>query len=183
MGAAVALNVATGESVDGLILAAPFWRIGTPVQQIIFQIVKRLFRRPKLFRRANFDDPRLRDFLGGLLPELNLDDPATQDVIRQIRVPSSFADQVFALGKAAGNAARQVAAPTLIIQGLDDEAVRPAATRQLIQSFPGPIQYIELPTDHDLVGLDSPGFAGFSKSALQFAAAVAGEQGGPGTAG
>lgn len=173
MGAAVALNVAAHRPPDGLILAAPFWRIGTPVQRLVFQIVKWIFRRPQPFRRANFADPRLRQFFGGLLPELDLSDPATQDAIRQLRVPTSFADQVFAVGKAAGKAAGHVSVPTLIIQGIDDEAVQPAATRRLLQAFPGPVQYLELPADHELVRSENPAFAGFRTSVLRFASELA----------
>ncbi|UCG24604.1 MAG: alpha/beta fold hydrolase, partial [Chloroflexota bacterium] len=60
MGAAVALNIAAERPVDGLILLALFWRIGTPVQRLIWQVAKQIFRRPKPFKRANFADPRLR---------------------------------------------------------------------------------------------------------------------------
>lgn len=173
MGGAVVLNVAARQPADGLILVAPFWRIGTPLQRLIFQIVKRLFRRPQPFSRADFADPRLQAFFGGLLPELDLDDPATQRTIRQLRIPTSFADQVFNLGKAAGKAAADVSAPTLIIQGMYDQAVLPAATRQLLQRFPGPLQYLELPSDHELVRPENPGFAVLRAAALQLASTLA----------
>ncbi|MGD2077286.1 MAG: alpha/beta fold hydrolase [Chloroflexota bacterium] len=169
MGAAVALNVAAQQPPAGLLLAAPFWRVGTSLQRLIFQLVKRIFRRPQPFKRANLTDPRLREFFGGLLPELDLEDPATQNTLRQLRVPTSFADQVFGVGKAAGEAANHVSVPTMIVQGIHDEAVRPAVTRQLLQAFPGPVQYVELPADHELVRLDNPGFPGYRAAALRFA--------------
>jgi len=172
MGAAVALSAAAKKPPDGLVLVAPFWRIGTPAQRLIWQFLKRIFRRPRPFSRASFDDPRLRDFLGGLLPELNLNDPATQSTLRQLRVPSSFAEQIFSVGKAAGNAAPHVSTPTLIVQGLNDEAVRPAPTRQLLQRFRGPLQYLEVVADHDLVQPDKPGYAQLRDSALHFASTL-----------
>jgi carboxylesterase len=175
MGAAVALNIAAEHSVDGLILLAPFWRIGTPVQRLIWQVAKRMFRRPKPFKRANLADPRLREFFEGLLPELDLSDPATKSAIRQLRIPTTFVDQVFSLGKAAGKAAASVTSPTLIVQGMDDEAAKPAATRQLLQAMPGPVQYLELPSDHGVVQPDNPGFAGLSAAALHFASTLAAE--------
>jgi alpha-beta hydrolase superfamily lysophospholipase len=88
-------------------------------------------------------------------------------------VPTSFADQVFAVGKAAGKAAGHVSVPTLIVQGTDDEAVQPAATRRLLQAFPGPTQYLELPADHELVRSENPAFAGFRTSVLRFASELA----------
>jgi carboxylesterase len=175
MGAAVALSIAADRSIDGLILIAPFWRIGTPIQRLVWQIAKRIFRRPKPFKRADFADPRLREFFGGLLPELDLSDPATQSTIRQLRIPTTFADQVFGLGKAAGEAAANVTSPTLIVQGMDDKAIKPATTRQLLQAMPGPIQYLELPSDHEIVRPDNPGLAGLSAASLQFASTLAAE--------
>ena len=172
MGAAVAINVAAQKPPDGLILVAPFWRIGTTVQRLIWQIVKRVFRKPQPFKRVNFDDPRLRAFFSALLPELNLDDPTTQDTLRQLRVPTSFADEIFRLGKEAGNAASQIARPTMIVQGMDDEAVLPYITRQLLQAFPGPVQYVELAADHELVWPDKPGYVELKASALRFASTV-----------
>lgn len=175
MGAAVVLNVAARRSPSGLILVAPFWRIGSPVQRLIFQFLKHIFRRPQPFKKANFSDPRMRELFAGLLPDLDLSNPPTQEAIRQLRVPASFADQVFGVGKAAGKAASQVSAPTLIVQGLDDEAVQPAATRQLLQSFAGPVQYVELATDHELVRPDNPGFADYCAASLRFASSLASE--------
>jgi carboxylesterase len=173
MGAAVALQVAAEQPPTGLILMAPFWRIGTPLQRLIWQIAKRIFRRPQPFKRADFGDARLRQFLGGLLPELDLDDPATQSTLRQLHIPTSFADQVIDAGKAAAKAALRVTTPTLIIQGIEDEAVRPEATRQLLKVFPGPIQYRELPTGHELVQADDPGYAQLCASTLHFATELA----------
>jgi len=169
MGAAVALNVAAQCPLDGLILLAPFWRIGTPIQRLIWQVAKHIFRRPQPFKRANFSDPRLRQFVGGLLPELNLSDPATQSALRRLRVPSSFADQVLDVGREAQKAIHRVSAPTLIVQGIDDETVRPEVTRELLQVFPRPIQYHELSAGHEFVRPSEPGHAELRNSALQFA--------------
>jgi alpha-beta hydrolase superfamily lysophospholipase len=114
MGAAVALNVAARRPPSGVIVVAPFWRLGTPIQRLIYQVLKRVFRRPQPFKKADFADPRLRELFAGLLPDMEHNDPAAQQAIRQLRVPSTFADQVFAAGKAAGKAAAQVSAPALL---------------------------------------------------------------------
>lgn len=173
MGAAVGLNVAAEHPPDGLILVAPFYRIGTPVQRIIWQVVKRLFRRPQPFKRVDFSDSRLRDFFGGLLPELDLNDPATQRTLRQLRVPTAFADEIIDVGKGASEAAAKVTVPTLIVQGISDQAVRAEVTRRLLQEFAGAIQYRELAADHELVRPEDPGFDGLSSTVLAFAAELA----------
>jgi carboxylesterase len=175
MGAAVALNVAARRAPSGVILIAPFWRVGTPIQRLIYQLLKRIFRRPQPFKNADFADPRLRELFAGLLPDLDLNNPTAQQAIRQLRVPAAFADQVFAVGKAAGKAASRMSAPALIVQGSDDEAVRPAATRKLLQSLAGPVQYLELAADHELVRPENPGFDDYRAAALRFASAVAGQ--------
>lgn len=169
MGAAVALNVAAANSPDKLILLAPFLRVGNGFHHIIWQVVKRLFPRPQPFKKANFSDTRISEFFGGLMPELDLDDPQVQAALRQLTVPAKFADQVLDVGRAAEKVADQIQTPTLIIQGTQDQAVRPARTRRLLQRLPGPIIYEELDADHSLVEADNPGFRQMSNSVLSFA--------------
>ena len=57
----------------------------------------------------------------------------------ETEVVAMTADLLGAAGRAAGKAAAQVTVPTLIVQGMNDEAVRTADTRQLLQRFPGPV--------------------------------------------
>lgn len=173
MGAAVALNVAASTSPDQLILLAPFLRIGNTFHHIIWQVVKHLLPRPQPFKKANFSDARIGEFFGGLIPELDLEDPQVQENLRQLSVPARFVDQVLGVGRAAERAAAQIQLPTLIIQGTQDQAVRPARTRQMLQRLPGPITYEELETDHGLVEADNPGFQQMTQSVLAFAGGVA----------
>ena len=106
-------------------------------------------------------------------PELDLEDPQVQENLRQLSVPARFVDQVLGVGRAAERAAAQIQVPTLIIQGTQDQAVRPARTRQMLQRLPGPITYEELETDHGLVEADNPGFQQMTQSVLAFAGGVA----------
>jgi hypothetical protein len=88
MGAALAIGAAAGQTVDGLILMAPFvWR------ESLLQKMAATFFGPLLtpyfrpFRQANFADPALRRGLASLLPQLDLDDPAVQAALRQTAIP------------------------------------------------------------------------------------------------
>ena len=82
-------------------------------------------------------------------------------------------DERIGAGKAAAKAAPRVTSPALIVQGTEDEAVRPEKTRQLLQAFPGPIQYRELPTGHELIQSDNPYYAQLADAALRFSAELA----------
>ena len=168
MGGAVSLSVAAGDPPDGLVLLAPFWRLGDRIHRLIWRVVKQLFPNPQPFKRMDFSDPRFDAFVGGLLPDLDLGDTKVQDVLRQLRVPARFVDEIFGAGRAAEKAAAQAHAPTLIIQGTQDEAIRPAQTRQLLQRFAGPIHYQEIDADHGLVEANNPGFRQMASSVLSF---------------
>lgn len=169
MGGAVSLGVAAENAPDSLILLAPFWRLGDRIHRLVWSVVKHLFPNPQPFKRMDFSDPRFDAFVGGLLPDLDLADPQVQNVLRQLRVPARFVDEIFGVGKAAERVAGQVNTPTLIVQGTGDEAIRPAQTRRLLQRLPGPIIYEEVETDHGLVEADNPGFKQMASSVLAFA--------------
>lgn len=169
MGAAVALNVAAETAPDKLILLAPFLRIGNTLHHFIWQATKHLFPRLQPFKKADFSDARINEFFGGLMPELDLDDPQAQEELRQLSVPASFVDQVLGVGRAAEKATAQIHASSLIVQGIQDQAVNPARTRQLLQWLPGPIAYQELETDHSIVEATNPYFQQMVQSVLAFA--------------
>jgi carboxylesterase len=169
MGAAVALNVAAETAPDKLILLAPFLRIGNTLHKIIWQTAKHLFPRVQPFKKADFSDARINELFGGLMPELDLDDPQVQEELRHLSVPARFVDQVLDIGRAAEKVAAQIQTPSMIIQGTQDQAVDPARTRQLLQQLPGPITYQELETDHGIVEATNPYFQQMVRSVLTFA--------------
>ena len=41
--------------------------------------------------------------------------------------------------------------PTLVLQGYRDPLVKPELTRQLLRQFAGPIEYVEIDAQHDLI--------------------------------
>jgi carboxylesterase len=151
MGAAVALNVAAERPPDGLVLVSPFWRLGTRTQYIIWQGLKHIFRHFQPFRKADFSDPQMQAGFANFGGELDLSNPEVQEALRELRVPARLLDQVFATGRSAKEAAGQVSIPTLIFQGMHDDLVRPALTRQLLQTIPGPLAYEELAAGHHLL--------------------------------
>lgn len=172
MGAALSLQVAAEEAPDALLLLAPLWRIGNRLHALIWQVVRRLFPSIKPLRAVPLNDPRVQEAVGGFLPDVDLDDPQVQASLRQLRVPTRLIDQVLFVGRGSAKAAARISVPTLILQGTEDEAVRPAATRRLIRHFPGPIRYAEIVAGHDFIQEDAPGWQQLVDRAVAFAAEV-----------
>ena len=168
MGAAVALAAASQTKADALILIAPFWKVGNRLHRLIWQALKRIFPNPRPFKKADFSDKRQGEFVGGLLPELDLTDPEVQDVLRNLRVPTRFVDQIFRIGKAGEAAASELQLPALFIQGRADQAIEPARTRQLISRYGGPVTYHEIDGDHGLVAAENPAFQQLLTATLAF---------------
>ena len=169
MGASVAINVAAETAIDGLVLIAPFWRLGSKGQRAIWQIFKRLVPQMQLFKKVNFGDPRINEFFSKTIPELDVTDPQVQHTIRQLRIPAQFVDQIIGLGEAAEQASAKITVPTHIVQGTKDKAVPLKWTRQLLQHFPGPVAYEEVEADHEIIEYHNPGFSQMAHSVLSFA--------------
>jgi len=168
LGGAIALNVATMCTPSGLILLAPFWRVGNWFHHILWYPLKRLFPWFQPFKAADFSNPRVRQAIAGLLPEVDLDSTVIQQALRDLRVPARLLDQVFEIGRSAKQAASQLTAPTLIIQGKQDEAVKPKFTRQLLQHIPAPIRYEEVNGDHQLLKIKQPAWSQIVRAILDF---------------
>ncbi len=168
LGAAVSINAATRLQPDRLILIAPFWKLGTRGQRAIFQISKPIVRHLKPLGRANFNDPRLRAFLGQFLQDADLDDPEVQQLIRRTPVPVDLVEQIYQLGRHAYQFAAQLDLPTLILQGRRDPVVKPNLTRQLLQRFAGPVEYVEIDAQHDLIDPTLPDWPHLEHVLLEF---------------
>jgi carboxylesterase len=155
MGAALALRLAAEAPPGRLILVSPFWNLGG--LGTLLPLLKHVIRTFAPFSRANFGDPVLRRELQRLAPGIDLDDPTTVSELRtQLRVSTAVLDEVRLLGLAAHEAAGRVRAPVLVLQGTDDRVVRRGSTRRLLLRLAGPVEYHELPAEHDLVLLDGP---------------------------
>jgi carboxylesterase len=151
LGAAVAIHTAAQLPPDRLLLLAPFWKLGTRTQRFIFRVTKPIVRHLRPFRQANFNNARVRGFLHEFLQDADLDDPEIQQLIRQTKVPVDLLEEIAALGNGAYQLAQHIHNPTLILQGHRDPVVKPKFTRQLSTQFTGPIEYVEIDAQHDLI--------------------------------
>jgi carboxylesterase len=168
MGAAIAIHAAARLQPDRLIVLAPFWKLGTRGQRAIFKLSKPILRHLKPFGRANFNDPRLRHFLGQFLQDADLDDVEVQQLIRRTKVPVDLFEQIDTLGQEAYQLAAQIDVPTLILQGRRDPVVKPEYTQQLMQQFAGLIEHVEIDAQHDLIDPTLPDWPRLEQSLLRF---------------
>ena len=168
MGAAISINAAAHLKPDRLILLAPFWKFGTRGQRAIFKISKPIVRHLKPLKRANFNEPRLRRFLGEFLQDADLDDAEVQQLIRNAKVPVDLFEQIHALGQQAYALAAQIDVPTLVLQGRRDPVVKPEFTRQLLPQFAGLVEYVEIDAQHDLIDPALPEWPRLERAVLDF---------------
>ncbi len=130
MGGALAVRVAyeLGD-VNGLLLYAPFWKI-EHVAWRAMPIIQALFPQPRIFRYLplDFDKPEVRDGIRRFMPNADLDDPQVRREVRDFRLPVRMFAQIHKAGHEAYRLAPKITCPTLIVQGLEDDLVRPSLT-------------------------------------------------------
>jgi carboxylesterase len=148
---ALALRAAAEHRFNGLILLAPFWSIADRPQVFFWPVIRRLFRRIKPLKGADFSNPEIRRSLERMFGSINLNDLSTQVALRQISVSLKSIEQLRQLGAGAFARAPEVTARTLIIQGSRDDVVPAPRTRRLIGRFARAIEYHEVDAGHDLV--------------------------------
>lgn len=155
MGGAVALNLDFAPQ-DRLVLAAPFWR-PPGILPAMIPIIRRVVPNLRPFKNANFGDPRLREQFDRILPGVNLDDPEVRQVIREEFVlPLRAMEEVILMGRQAYRRAASFPARALVIQGAQDELVRPGDTRRLVRRLPvGRVVYHEIAAGHNLLSGDA----------------------------
>jgi alpha-beta hydrolase superfamily lysophospholipase len=171
MGGAVASAAAAAEMADGVTLLAPFWN-ATGLLWKLLPALRHVFRTVQPFRlvKPDFSDPDVRRGIADFFPGLDLDDPAVQQSVRDFAVPTGVFYEVRRVGQAAARAAPALKAPTLVLQGTEDEAVRPDLTRDFVKRLAGPLDYRELAADHDLVNPEKPAWSEVQTAVLDFAA-------------
>ncbi len=151
MGGAVAVLLAAESPPDALILVAPFSGMSSWLFKSL-AVLKYVVPAWRPFRDANFDDPDVRAQLQGMMPGLDIDDPATRDFLRkEVSLPLSALDELRRTGAAAAAAAPEVTSPSLIIQGSADETVTPESSRALADRLGGHVTYHEMEAGHDLI--------------------------------
>lgn len=171
MGGALAMHLAAKYQPDALVLFAPFWQI----EHILWKalpFLKFVIPRFKPFRlfEPDFDDPALRESIQRFMPQADLNDPEVQTEIKNFEVPVRMIDHVRILGDLGYNAAPNLTMPTLVVQGLQDELVLPAKTRNLISRFGTQPQYAEVPAEHELLTTNGVGWPTIRSLIFDFAA-------------
>jgi carboxylesterase len=168
MGAALAVQAAVAQPPTGLVLVAPFQRLGTRWQQLVGFLMKPFLRHMRPFKKADFSDPEVREGFTRFFGGVSLDDPEIQSYLRELTVPISLLEQIQRVGQTASRSAKEITQPVLVLQGTHDEVVNPRGTRRLMQRLSGPIQYAELVGGHDLLDPDRPTWPKLEQAVLSF---------------
>jgi carboxylesterase len=173
LGGALSLQAATVFRPDALILLAPFYQIDHLLWKAL-PVLKHVFKGIRPFRlfKPNFNDPETRKGIHTFMPDADLDDPAVQQAVRDFRLPLEVFAQLQRAGQMGFAAAADLdpALPVLIIQGTDDDLVKPPMTQRLRQRIPNPVTYHEVAANHDLVKSTSPTITIVAEQVVQFVA-------------
>jgi hypothetical protein len=93
---------------------------------------------------------QFREGVQRISPDVNLDDPAVQAIIRTLGLPFDVLGQVRRAGQLGYQATLQVKAPVLVLQGTKDPFALPSFTRQLANRLRRLAGYFEVESDHEL---------------------------------
>jgi carboxylesterase len=203
LGGALSIGVTAGFEPDGLVLLSPFWRLGTPLQRLIGTVLRPFL--PSYFRplqKADLADPKLQRSLQDFFPDIDLNDPEARAWLRDLQVPISVIDQIMKTGKQAYRSARSIGVPTLVVQGAEDELVRPQNTQKLVERLASadgvagnrstaspdgirrvavppaparpsvPTRYLEIPGGHNIIEKNQPGWDNLEQALIEFARSV-----------
>ena len=175
MGGALALHTAIEQRPSGLVLLAPFWSFGEGWIDILWPVVKLLFRRVKPLKHADFAAMDVRRGLQRMFKDIDLENPQIQQALRQLTVSLNPIAQVRQLGLNAFERASQNHVPTLVIQGSQDKVVRPSCTARLMRRLPNGVNYRDVNAGHDLVDPDGSAWNQVKDCLLTFAESIRGQ--------
>lgn len=152
MGAALAMQIAAQFQPERLVLISPFWRAPGLVH-LLLPAARLLVPNLRLFKKADFNDPRLRQMFATIVPDADLDDPEVQEYIRnRFSLPLAAMQEVLRLGRGAYRRVNTIQSHTLILQGVNDPIVRKAKTRRLVMRMvKARVIYHEIEAGHDLL--------------------------------
>jgi carboxylesterase len=174
MGAALSISAAARVPPDGLVLLAPFWRLGSPAQRLAAGLLRPFL--PRYFRplqKADFANPRLRRGLGELFPSIDLEAPGAIEKMRSLQAPVAVIRQVMETGLEGYRRTPAIRAPVLVIQGVHDELVSPSATLKLVDRFRTPPRFLQVEAGHNLVESGQPAWEAVEAAVAEFAASIA----------
>lgn len=172
-GAALALQAAAANEPDALVLISPYVRLIDLPSWLLtagLPVLKRTIKTFSPYARADFKDPEVRRFFHEMDPALDLDDAATQQLLRQrSTIPFGVIDEMRRITDWGRRAATNVTAPTLLIQGTRDTTSTVARSRALARTLRGPLTLRELDADHLIVDDQRPSWPTVRDSVLGFA--------------
>jgi carboxylesterase len=170
MGAALSIVAATRRRPDALILLAPFVHVISPFLGTLWAVFRPFLPRyVRPFARADLTHPHLRASIAEVIPDLDLDDPEVQAAIRQTALPVSILFQLRKSGLQALKYAPEVKAPTLILQGNQDDVARPQFTRRLARRLTHVVDYVEVDAGHRLVYTSESNWPQVERTVLEWA--------------
>ncbi|MBK9122513.1 MAG: alpha/beta fold hydrolase [Chloroflexi bacterium] len=169
LGGALAISASAGQSLDGLVLLAPFHRINHILWQAlpVLRFVMPQFKPFRLFT-PDFDDPEFRKNTARMMPGIDLDRDDHRTAVRDFAVPVNLFAQIRAAGVEAYASAPKVHSQTLVVQGREDTLVLPANTRKLAARLGGTVQHVEIPGDHNLNARDKRSWPHVRDAVLRF---------------
>ena len=171
-GAALALRTASQFPPDALVLISPYVRlIDLPSWMLVagLPVLKRTIRTFSPYAKADFKDPEVRRFFHDMDPSFDLDDRATQDLLRErSTIPFSVIDEMRRVTDRGRQAASSISAPTLLLQGTRDETSTVARSRSLAGSLRGTLTLRELDADHLILDDQKASWPAVRDSVLEF---------------
>jgi carboxylesterase len=160
MGGALTLAaLGNGALADSKVLIAPFTRFADR-RTLLLPLLRRVVSDVRPYERADLDDPVVRRELTDKLGDVDLDDPATRDRVRnEVSIPTAALAEAVRAGRHAWRVApRLPARPTLVVQGLRDTTVTPATTVSLVRRLRGAPRRLMLDdADHHVMRPGAPG--------------------------
>jgi len=157
MGGALSIQASVSTHIDGLLLLAPFWKIEHMLWSFLpaIRLVVPNFKPFSLFK-PDWDDPDFRNTIHEWMPSANLEDPEVQEQILQFAIPTNMINQIRIAGNHARQSVAHISTPTTVIQGRQDELVKPELTQTLVQQMSTDVNYIVVDGNHNLTDVAKP---------------------------
>ena len=138
------------------------------------------------FEYADLEDPKLRQSMEDFFPDMDWSDPGVLDWLRNLQVPISVIDQIMKTGKRGYRSARSIGSSTLVVQGAEDDLVRPRHTQKLVQRLSSanglpvtstaPTRYLEISGGHNIIDRNEPSWQRLEQALIEFSRTIEEEE-------
>lgn len=170
MGGALSIQASISSELDSLLLLAPFWKIEHILWATLpaIKLVLPTFKPFTLFK-PDFTDPDFRTTIKAWMPSANIDDSTIREQILDLTIPTTMINQIRIAGNQARQSVSQITTSTTVIQGRQDELVKPQLTQALVQNMRADVNYILVDGDHNLTDIAKPHWEKVQSHIQQFA--------------